>query len=398
MFTAVPEPIAYADPWAIPLGQRLRAFARGKRKIAYYYELPDTSTFRYRAFNMAECLCADGGSDVSAAFFTLADLRDGASFIEEADALVVCRSIYNPFVVGVVAQAKARGIPVLFDCDDLVFDVTRVPLIVDTLGLDAMNKNVWLDWFSTVGGASALFQACGGFIATNSYLAAKGQDMVPGLPTAVVPNFLNRWQEEVSADLLAAKRASGWERDGRIHIGYFSGSPSHRLDFKVAEQAIFRLMRRDPRIVFRVVGFLDVGDARQEFAGRIEEVPLQDFINLQRCIAEVEINVAPLQDNAFTNCKSELKFFEAAVCGTLTVATPTFTFREAIEHGRNGLLSAAHQWDAMLDQAVSLVDRPEAYAAIAEEAAAGCRARYGWNRQSDAIINAVFQEAGRRQI
>ena len=59
---------------------------------------------------------------------------------------------------------------------------------------------------------------------------------------------------------------------------------------------------------------------------RIEVCPLQDFVNLQRLIGEVEINIVPLQDNAFTNCKSELKYFEAAIVETVTVATPTYTF------------------------------------------------------------------------
>jgi hypothetical protein len=54
---------------------------------------------------------------------------------------------------------------------------------------------------------------------------------------------------------------------------------------------------------------------------RIEVVPLQDFINLQRSIVEVEIHIAPLQDNVFTNCKSDLKFFDAAICGILTLAS-----------------------------------------------------------------------------
>ena len=76
------------------------------------------------------------------------------------------------------------------------------------------------------------------------------------------------------------------------------------------------------------------------YRDRIEFYPLQDFMNFQRLIAEVEINIAPLQDNTFTNCKSELKFFEAAICGTLTLATPTFSFRNSIVHGTTGFFSA----------------------------------------------------------
>ena len=96
-----------------------------------------------------------------------------------------------------------------------------------------------------------------------------------------------------------------------FHVGYFSGSPSHARDFAIAAPAIARLMRADPRVVLRVVGFFDPHPQLAALRDRIEVAPLQDFINLQRSIAEVEINIAPLQDNVFTNCKSDRRFFEA---------------------------------------------------------------------------------------
>ena len=90
------------------------------------------------------------------------------------------------------------------------------------------------------------------------------------------------------------------------------------------------LWMRILRVVLRVVGCLEPGQELTKYRDRIEMFPLQDFLNLQRYVAQVEINIAPLQDNVFTNCKSELKFFEAAICGTLTLASPTFCFRNAI--------------------------------------------------------------------
>src|SRR4029077_3202618 len=120
-----------------------------------------------------------------------------------------------------------------------------------------------------------------------------------------------------------------------------------------------------------------------------EVIPLQDYLNLQRVIAEVEINIAPLQDNLFTNCKSELKFFEAAAVGTWTVATPTFTFRRAIRDGVTGRLARSHEWDAALAEAVSLVLDPARYAPIAEAAAAEAYVAYGWNQQARRILDAV---------
>ena len=158
----------------------------------------------------------------------------------------------------------------------------------------------------------------------------------------------------------------------------------------VASPAICRLLDSDPRVVLRVVGFLDPDQELSRYQDRIEYYPLQDFLNLQRLIPEVEINIAPLQENTFTNCKSELKFFEAAICGTLTLATPTFTFRNSISHGETGLLVPSHGWDHALQTAVAIVENRERYAGMAEAASRQALSAYGWNCHASTIARAVF--------
>jgi len=390
LFLNIPPPIDYADPWLTSYESRMRRLCGQPRRIAYFYERADTSTFRYRVFNPGLTLAANPGARVSGAWFDRDDLSAGDDFIAEADALVICRARYNSAVAQMISRARARGIPVLFDCDDLVFDTSRLHLLLDSLNLNQRDEAVWNDWFAKVSRTGAVLRLCDAFVTTNEYLAERAKEYQPELRTAIMPNYLNPQQQALSESLYNAKRDSGWARDGKIHVGYFSGSPSHARDFAIVAPAISRLMRRDPRVVLRVVGFFDSDPQLAALGDRIEVVPLQDFINLQRSIAEVEINIAPLQDNVFTNCKSELKFFEAAICGTLTLASPTFSFRKAIEHGRTGFLVAPHAWDDALGQAVTLVEDRARYEAIAEAAFTEARSVYGWDRQAKAILRAVF--------
>jgi hypothetical protein len=142
--------------------------------------------------------------------------------------------------------------------------------------------------------------------------------------------------------------------------------------------------------VVRVVGFLEPRGELLRHRDRLETYPLQDFLNLQRLLAEVEVNIVPLQDNLFTNCKSELKYFEAAICGTLTIASPTFVFRRAITDGETGFLACAHEWEAKLQVAIATLEEPDGSAAIAERALHHAESVYGWNRQATAIGAAVF--------
>ena len=74
MFPNGPAPVRYSDPWAQSLASRLAALSRGAPRVAYFYERPDTSTFRYRCFNMIEALeVAEPG--IGAAWFSAEDLE-----------------------------------------------------------------------------------------------------------------------------------------------------------------------------------------------------------------------------------------------------------------------------------------------------------------------------------
>ncbi len=390
MFLNLGEPLEYVDPWRTAYEARVRQMCARSRRIAYFHEYPNPSTFRYRAFNPGLTLAANPDCDVSAAWFDLHDLAQDDGFVEEADALVICRTRYDAAVAHMIARARAFGIPVLFDCDDLVFDIDRLHLLVDALNQNQRDEGIWNWWAAYIGRTSAVMRLCDALVTTNAFLADRAAEWRPQMRIAIVPNYLNPNQQKYSESLYEAKRKSDWARDGRIHVGYFSGSPSHDRDFAVVAPAICRLMEADSRVMLRVVGNLERSQELLRYGDRVEFIPLQDFMNLQRYIAEVEINIAPLQDNVFTNCKSELKFFEAAICGTLTLTSPTFAFRNAIEHGRTGFLVAPYDWDEALRKAVEVVDDPDRYQTLAERAFAQTQARYGFDKHADAIVRAVF--------
>src|SRR5262249_39819421 len=160
------------------------------------------------------------------------------------------------------------------DCDDLVFDTERVHLLVDSLNESQRNEAIWNDWFALIGRIGASMRLCDGVITTNDYLAARVREYQPRLRTAVMPNYLNPKQQELSRGFHCRKRDSNWARDGRIHIGYFSGSPTHARDFAVAAPALCRLLEADPRVVLRVVGFLEPSQELMRHRDRIETYPL----------------------------------------------------------------------------------------------------------------------------
>jgi glycosyltransferase involved in cell wall biosynthesis len=85
-----------------------------------------------------------------------------------------------------------------------------------------------------------------------------------------------------------------------------------------------------------------------------------NIVELQKAMATVDINVVPLQHNDFTHSKSELKFFEAAIVGTPTIASAAPVFSAVIEHGVNGLLVIDHDWDTAFTAVSSMTTEQRA--------------------------------------
>jgi glycosyltransferase involved in cell wall biosynthesis len=376
--------VAYRPPWLQPLQDRLRTLAGGKRRVAYFYEAPDDSTFRYRVYNMTQVL-NDGGGDVSAGYFFLSDLHRLDEIADVGDMLVICRTRYDHRVNHLVAAFRHRGKRVLYDTDDLVFNLDYVHLLIKTLDVDVTDQSLWNHWFAYLGRLGATLRLCDGVITTNDFLAAQIQEFAD-LPVTIVPNFMNREQLDLSDRVFEAKQALKPDGNQYIHFGYFSGSPSHNRDFALAAPALEIALEEDPRLAVVVVGYIEAGPGLKRFGERVTRFPFTDYVNLQKLIGSVEFNLMPLQHNVFTHSKSELKYFEAAVVGTQSIASPTYTYERAIRHGDNGYLAQSHQWLSVIRQALREIDR---YPSMAQRSRADAREKYAWFNQRECIVTAL---------
>ncbi len=390
MFLGQAPPVEYSRLWDNPLSERIRVLRSRGIRVAYYYEQPDSSTFRYRAHNMIQTL-NDATTDVSAAWFCEQDLDLVRDLPDLVDVLVVVRSRYSYRLDDLVSRARSRGARVVYDVDDLVCNPDLAPLIAHTLGEDQDRESVWSHWFGHTARIQAAMKLCDRVTVTNDFLAHEVRQV--GVDDVrVIPNFMDQEQLAVSADAFGAKRYRRFARDEAVHLGYFSGSTTHTRDFDVVSDPLASLFDADPRLRLLVAGYLDMRGGMSRHADRIERHAMQDFRNLQSLIAATEINLVPLQSNRFTNSKSELKYFEAGAVGTISVASPTFAFARAICAGENGFLAGGADWEKVLTTAVATLDvGGEEYVRMATRAHEHSLETYSWDRQVPAIRAALLE-------
>lgn len=335
------------EPWMIPLEERCRLLRKaidgGYLINMLIYEFPDTSTFRYRGYNIYQIMQESASWRV--VYFFRHELTAIESFICHVQLVTISRVKWNHSLQLFIDKVKNSGVPVAFDVDDRIYDLNYLPLVTNTLAVDfqAEPEIAYDFWFAQISRIEMTARQADYYIGTNNFLCDTFRQRF-GKTGYVIPNFLNKEQIEVSR-MCAEKKA---QQSGQkpFVIGYFSGTPSHINDFKTIYKELMNLLEEFPDIKLRVVGFMEFPADMKPFIdeGQVEFIPLVDFIKLQELTACVDVNIVPLVVNAFTNCKSELKFFEAAIVDTVTCAAKNYTYVNAISQGENGFLCGYTEW------------------------------------------------------
>jgi glycosyltransferase involved in cell wall biosynthesis len=338
---ASPYQVLETMPWKRSLVERLGDLRAGTKRIGYVYEKAEPGTFRYRCYNMVQAINASS-SDTSAGYFFLYDLQSIDNLVSHLDVLVLVRVRYDSHVDRLVRQARLKGIPVLYDLDDHIFDLEATPLLVSSLNQGLSRYGRIEKWVGVVGRIRESLEIVDGVITTTEFLQSELRAALD-VPVEVIPNFLNDEQWEYSEKL----RGDGLQPDEPV-IGYFSGSASHNRDYQIAADGLRAVLQHYPEASLRIAGYLDVPESLADFTHRIQRLPFMDFLGLQRAIAEVTLNLSPIQHNVFAHSKSELKYFEAAAVGVPTVASPAPIFTDTITHEANGYLADAADWPDVL--------------------------------------------------
>ncbi len=331
-------------PWKIGVDERkqlvLDSVKKGKKVAIYCVEKPDASTFRYRCYNTYEI--SKKSTKWQAVFFCKNELETIKELLPKCNLLIFGRqSGQEKMVAELIAEAHKNRIKVGLDIDDLVFDLKYLDVVLDTINGNN-NRAYWIAYFGSI---KRIAEQVDFYIATNDFLASKLEESF-NRPCVVIRNSLNQGQLTASEVYLSMKK-----KNDKYRIGYFSGSPTHAKDFAVAEPELIKFLKDHEDSVLYVVGHMRFSKEAERLirAKRIEFLPPVDFRKLQRSMSEVDVNIAPLVINDFTNCKSELKFFEAAIVETTTIASPTYTFEKAIRDGENGFLAKPGEWYSKLE-------------------------------------------------
>ena len=322
-------------------------------------------TFRYRCEHQAEQLESYGfKTDVA-----YLDRVDCDAVLNSYQCFLLHRVPHRMTVERFLKKAQDLGKPVLFDIDDLVFDEDKLGYIRALEGRSPHEVQLYRD---NVKQHHRTLSLCRFALAATEPLRLAVQRMFPHVRCFVNPNGLNDIQLSQADQALQINKPGTDEQI--VRIAYLSGTPTHNRDFKECSRALERVLETYSYARLMLVGHLDSGEHFARFGERIELRPPVPWQDLPRLIRRVDINLAPLElDNPFTECKSSLKYFEAAILGVPTVASDLEPYRKCITNGENGYLCRTEQeWFHCISR---LIEEPR------------LREKMGSMARKDALIN-----------
>jgi glycosyltransferase involved in cell wall biosynthesis len=292
-----------------------------------------SGTALYRAFSAEICL-KELGFDV--------DVRDVDSLDAAClDNVIACLFVRTPLSASVgvfIQRLRLVRATVIADFDDLIFCPELLHLWD---GMNYLPDNERQIFFDRATQYQQMVKAADCVVATTLPLAEELSRYNNNV------RVIRNYPLDVTRSIVVGSKNDRSNAE-RFIVGYYSGTLTHQADFRQCANALGKFMQQHRTVELRIVGELNI----EEFAdfegieSRISHLPIMSYEAMLLDLSRCDVNIAPLQlGNRFCECKSELKYFDAALMCVPTIASPTQPFQLAIRHGVNGFLAGTmEEW------------------------------------------------------
>lgn len=345
-----------------PENERTIRFAGVLPRVLMAAELGIPQCRRYRVAQRQEVLGRVGVRTTLLEWREVAALRRA---LPEHDVLMLYRVPASASVLSLISEARCLGLVTCFEIDDLVcqpdlyqantnlHDLTPEEvrmMMIEATRMSATARHCDHGIGSTPGIASQLSKLCGS--------------------ASVISNALD------GETLALAARPRMRSLDGRVRIFYGTGTRTHDRDFAIVSEALSAVLDIRDHVEIWLVGPVRTGHGLEGHP-RVRQWGLRSFPDYMELLSGADISIAPLEDTAFNDAKSNIKLLEASALCIPSVCSPRAEYRAAIRHGVTGYLAETTQdWVGSL---LTLVDSTEQRGTVGRLALSSAREHYDLN-------------------
>ena len=259
------------------------------------------------------------------------------------DVVIIQRDAVPPRQVDALLNSlRQAGVPWVFEIDDKLWDLPNdhTDHRIDEVTLDSMRRI-----------------AAGAVCVTTSTHSLTAQARIAfGASVETIPNALDEgiWCTPLAPEWIDRICREQGLNPGKKYLLYM-GARSHAKDLELVAPAMERILRRFPDLCL-----LQIGGGFSLPGACMIEAPKQysypEFVAWFRAVCSPCIlAIAPLRDNDFNRCKSDIKFLDYALAGVPAVFSRVGPYSEVIEDGVTGLLcdNTISDWEFAIERLLS---------------------------------------------
>jgi glycosyltransferase involved in cell wall biosynthesis/cytochrome c-type biogenesis protein CcmH/NrfG len=261
------------------------------------------------------------------------------------DAVIFYRIPALAPLIAAIARSRTLGLTTYYDIDDLLFTNDFPDSFESYGGLIRLDEHIGLRL-----GIPLYHQAialCDYGIASTAPLAVEMAKLTVSGKAFVHRNAFSE-KHELYASSMPEPHAKG-----QVVIFYGSGTKAHGEDFEqlVVPALIEMVNRYGDRIKIVLAGYVIITELLASIRDNLEILDINwEIDEYWAVLRSADINIAVLKQSHMTDCKSEIKWMEAAMLGVPSVVSNTSTYREVIEPRVTGLLcDTTEEWVSALD-------------------------------------------------
>lgn len=285
--------------------------------------------------------------------FEATEVSEFMAALPGSSAAIFYRVPAVPGVIKAIQAARSQGVTTFYEIDDLIFDSENYPDPFETFQ-GQIDESVYQGLIYGAPLYRSAMAMCDYGIASTHPLAREMRKVVGRGEVFVVRNGLD--PRNIGLDKVPS---SPRLNDEKVRIFYGSATLSHNQDFHdLAGPGLCAVMAEHPDVELVIVGHLALGRMFDPFLHRIKRIELlADARSYWTLLATADINLAVVAPGLMSDCKSEIKWLEAAVVGVPSIVSATETHRQIVEDQVTGLLAAnTDEWTSALRRLVANVE------------------------------------------
>ena len=248
------------------------------------------------------------------------------------NAVVLHRGAVGPGFSALRDQTKACAIPLFYDLDDNIIDPEAIEAASHLKHFDGPTIRAIQDWTRT---NIACLEECDGGLFSTPSLRDIGLRHNPN--SKLARNYL-------PAFYLGMREPFVKRRDAKLRVYYGPGSIEHKIHFNQVATVLPEIMREFPAVEFYMGGGLEPPNNMEEFAYRMISLPIVRPEIYYRTLQLMDIALAPLALDRFSEAKSWVKVLEAASAGCIWIGSDQSDYREFNALTGTGHLVSGEDW------------------------------------------------------